>query len=196
MKKNNVLWIFALLMLAFGMSSCSSDEDANFSSGGNGGSDAIADSPTALYAIVSPEGSQVYDIMPSDYAMTLDNIIAVNPETGELVMKDTERIESKAYPLPTQYVIQFYSGELFLFDAKLNSNSCSLVPKGLKFCHILTDKNGLSLFYLEAIRTIYQDGRIEDNTTEQQEWGMKRMYEILQKAGKVTTKIDYDDFQF
>ena len=27
MKKNNVLWVCALLMLAFGMSSCSSDDD-------------------------------------------------------------------------------------------------------------------------------------------------------------------------
>ena len=31
MNKNNVLWIFALLMLAFGMSSCSSDDDTSFS---------------------------------------------------------------------------------------------------------------------------------------------------------------------
>ena len=29
MKKNCVLWIFALLMLAFGMSSCSSDDDSS-----------------------------------------------------------------------------------------------------------------------------------------------------------------------
>ena len=31
MKKNNVLWIFAVLMMAFGMSSCSSDDDTSFS---------------------------------------------------------------------------------------------------------------------------------------------------------------------
>ena len=30
MKKNNVLWIFAVLMVAFGMSSCSSDDDTSF----------------------------------------------------------------------------------------------------------------------------------------------------------------------
>ena len=36
-----------------------------------------------LYAIIKPEGAQLIDIVPSDYVLTLDNIIAVNPETGE-----------------------------------------------------------------------------------------------------------------
>ena len=188
MRKNLILWMGVVMLLV----GCSSDDDANF---GSGDSDAIANSPTALCAIVSLEGSQMYDLIPNDYVMTLDNIIAVNPETGEFKMKDTEKIESKAYPIPTQYIIQFYSGELFLFDAKLNSALSSMLPDGLTFCHMLTDKNGQSLYNLEAIRTFYQDGRVEGNTTEQQEWGMKRMYEILQKAGKVTTKIEYD-FQF
>ena len=181
MRKNLILWMGVVMLLLVG---CSSDDDANF---GSGDSDVIANSPTALYAIVSPEGSQMYDLIPNDYVMTLDNIIAVNPETGEFKMKDTEKIESKAYPIPTQYIIQFYSGEFFLFDAKLNSALSSMLPKG--------DKNGQSLYNLEAVRFSYQDGSVEGNTTEQQEWGMKRMYEILQKAGKVRTKIEYD-FQF
>ena len=189
MRKNLILWMGVVMLLLVG---CSSDDDANF---GSGDSDVIANSPTALYAIVSPEGSQMYDLIPNDYVMTLDNIIAVNPETGEFKMKDTEKIESKAYPIPTQYIIQFYSGEFFLFDAKLNSALSSMLPKGLTFCHMFTDKNGQSLYNLEAVRFSYQDGSVEGNTTEQQEWGMKRMYEILQKAGKVTTKIEYD-FQF
>ena len=189
MRKNLILWMGVVMLLLVG---CSSDDDANF---GSGDSDAIANSPTALCAIVSLEGSQMYDLIPNDYVMTLDNIIAVNPETGEFKMKDTEKIESKAYPIPTQYIIQFYSGEFFLFDAKLNSALSSMLPEGLTFCHMLTDKNGQSLYNLEAVRFFYQDGRVEGNTTEQQEWGIKRMYEILQKAGKVTTKIEYD-FQF
>ena len=192
MRKNLILWMGVVMLLLVG---CSSDDDATFGSGGSGGSDPVANSPRALYAIVKLEEAQLIDIIPSDYAMTLDNIIAVNPETGEFKMKDTEKIESKAYPFPTQYVIQFYSGESFLFEAKLNSSLSSYLPKGLTFCHMFTDKNGQSLYNLEAVRFSYQDGRVEGNTTEQQEWGMKRMYEILQKAGKVTTKIEYD-FQF
>ena len=180
MRKNLILWMGVVMLLLVG---CSSDDDATFGSGGSGGSDPVANSPRALYAIVKPEETQLIDIIPSDYAMTLDNIIAVNPETGEFKMKDTEKIESKAYPFPTQYVIQFYSGESFLFEAKLNSSLSSYLPKGLTFCHMFTDKNGQSLYNLEAVRFSYQDG------------SMKRMYEILQKAGKVRTKIEYD-FQF
>jgi len=188
MKKLSTLWMGAVLMIL--LNSCSNDGDV-----WTGGGVAI-DSPRALYAIVKPEETQLIDIMPNDYAITLDNIIAVNPETGEFKMKDTEKIDSKAYPIPTQYVIQFYSGDSFLFEAKLNSSLSSYLPKGLTFCHMFTDKNGQSLYNLGAVRFFYQDGSVEGNTTEQQEWGMKRMYEILQKAGKITTKIDFDDFQF
>ena len=176
--------IFSLIMVAV-LLPMSCDSDSSTQDG----------SPESLYAVIKPEEGTLIDILPSDYVLTLNDIIAVNPETGEFKMKDTEKIESKAYPIPTQYIIQFYSGEFFLFDAKLNSALSSMLPKGLTFCHMFTDKNGQSLYNLEAVRFSYQDGSVEGNTTEQQEWGMKRMYEILQKAGKVRTKIEYD-FQF
>ena len=149
-----------------------------------------------LYAIIKPEGAQLIDIVPSDYVLTLDNIIAVNPETGEFKVKDTERIDSKAFPIPTQYVILFYSNGSFLFDAKLNSAISSYLPKGLTFCHFLSDKNGLARYDLGATRIVSADGEvIEGNPTGQQEQGMQRMYQILQKAGKIRSNIDYD-FQF
>ena len=149
-----------------------------------------------LYAIIKPEEAQLIDIVPSDYVLTLDNIIAVNPETGEFKVKDTERIDSKAYPIPTQYVILFYSNGSFLFDAKLNSSISSYLPKGLTFCHFLSDKNGLARYDLGATRIVSADREvIEGNPTEQQEQGMQRMYQILQKAGKIRSNIDYD-FQF
>ena len=86
-----------------------------------------------LYAIIKPEGAGLIDVVPSDYVLTLDNIIAVNPETGEFKLKDTERIDSKAFPIPTQYVIMFFSDGSFLFDAKLNSSISSYLPQGLTF---------------------------------------------------------------
>ena len=192
MRKNLILWMGVVMLLV----GCSSDDDATFGSGGSGGNDPVANSPRALYAIVKLEEAQLIDIIPSDYAMTLDNIIAVNPETGEFKMKDTEKIESKAYPFPTQYVIQFYSGESFLFEAKLNSSLSSYLPKGLTFCHGLTDKNGVARYDLVAIR-FNQDGTIggiieEGYLTNQQKQGIKRMYEILQQAGKISANIDYD----
>ena len=128
-----------------------------------------------LYAIIKPEGAQLI---------------------GEFKVKDTERIDSKAYPIPTQYVILFYSNGSFLFDAKLNSSISSYLPKGLTFCHFLSDKNGLARYDLGATRIVSADREvIEGNPTEQQEQGMQRMYQILQKAGKIRSNIDYD-FQF
>ena len=184
-KKNFILCLGAMLMLAFGMSSCSSSDD-------NEGDNNSAN----LYAIIKPEEAQLTDIVPSDYVLTLDNIIAVNPETGEFKVKDTERIDSKAFPIPTQYVILFYSNGSFLFDAKLNSSLSSYLPKGLTFCHYLSDKNGLARYDLGGTRIVSADGEvIEGNPTDQQEQGMQRMYQILQKAGKIRSHIDYD-FQF
>ena len=164
---------------------CSSSDD---NEGGNNSAN--------LYAIIKPEGAQLIDIVPSDYVLTLDNIIAVNPETGEFKVKDTERIDSKAFPIPTQYVILFYSNGSFLFDAKLNSSLSSYLLKGLTFCHYLSDKNGLARYDLGGTRIVSADGEvIEGNPTDQQEQGMQRMYQILQKAGKIRSHIDYD-FQF
>ena len=101
------------------------------------------------------------DIVPSDYVLTLDNIIAVNPETGEFKVKDTERIDSKAFPIPTQYVILFYSNGSFLFDAKLNSSLSSYLLKGLTFCHYLSDKNGLARYDLGGTRIVSADMTLE-----------------------------------
>jgi hypothetical protein len=177
--------IIMTLLAACIFTACSSSDD---NEGGNNSAN--------LYAIIKPEGAQLIDIVPSDYVLTLDNIIAVNPETGEFKVKDTERIDSKAFPIPTQYVILFYSNGSFLFDAKLNSSISSYLPKGLTFCHFLSDKNGLARYDLGATRIVSADREvIEGNPTEQQEQGMQRMYQILQKAGKIRSNIDYD-FQF
>ena len=170
MKKNLILFLGAMLMLAIGMSSCSSSDD------NEGDSNSVN-----LYAIIKPEGAQLTDIVPSDYVLTLDNIIAVNPETGEFKVKDTERIDSNGS---------------FLFDAKLNSSLSSYLLKGLTFCHYLSDKNGLARYDLGGTRIVSADGEvIEGNPTDQQKQGMQRMYQILQKAGKIRSHIDYD-FQF
>ena len=55
-----------------------------------GSSEDIADnySSSDLYAIIKPEDTQQIVIAPGDYVLTLDNIIAVNPETGEFKVKN------------------------------------------------------------------------------------------------------------
>ena len=153
------------------------------------------DSPEALYAIVKPEEAQLIYIIPSDYVITLNDIIAVNPKTGEFKMKNTDRIDSKSFPIPVQYEIVFYSNGERLFSARLNSSLSSYMPHGLTFCHFMTDKNGLARYDFAMTSIMTEDGKIENNPTEEQERGLQRMYDILQKAGKVSSSIDYD-FQF
>ena len=153
------------------------------------------DSPEALYAIVKPEEAQLIDIIPSDYVITLNDIIAVNPKTGEFKMKNTDRIDSKSFPIPVQYEIVFYSNGERLFSARLNSLLSSYMPHGLTFCHFMTDKNGLARYDFAMTSIMTEDGKIENHPTEEQERGLQLMYDILQKAGKVSSSIDYD-FQF
>ena len=162
-----------------------------------GSSEDFADdySSSDLYAIVIPEGAQPTDITPGDHILTLDNIIAVDPETGEFKVRNTERIDSKAFPIPTQHLILFYSKGSLLFEAKLNSVISSYLPTGLTFCHFLTDKKGLARYDLGVTHIVNQDGKVEGMPDEQQQQGMQRMYQILEKAGKTSNNIDYD-FQY
>ena len=183
MKK--LILLFAAAIYSSMFIACSNSDDET----------SAVNSEKTLYAIIKPEGAQLIDIIPSDYVMTLDNIIAVNPETGEFKLKDTERIDSKAYPIPTQYVIQFYSEGIFLFEAKLNSAISRYLPNGLTFCHFMSDKNGLARYDLGATKIINQDGTVEGMPNQQQQQGMRQMYQILKKAGKTSNNISYD-FQF
>ena len=125
MKKYSMLLGLVLMAMLLSMA-CNNDNSV------------LSDSPESLYAIIKPEEAQLIDIIPSDYVLTLNDIIAVNPETGEFKIKNTERIDSKSYPIPVQYVIAFYSNGNFLFSAKLNSSLSSYMPSGLTFCHFLT----------------------------------------------------------
>ena len=89
--------IFSLIMVAV-LLPMSCDSDSSTQDG----------SPESFYAVIRPEEGTLIDILPSDYVLTLNDIVAVNPETGEFKMKNTERIDLKSYPIPVQYVIMFY----------------------------------------------------------------------------------------
>ena len=141
-----------------------------------------------LYAVIRPEGSQLTNITPDDYVMTLDNIVAVNPKSGEFVVRNTERIDTVAYPKRGRYIIMFYANDSLLFDAKLISSLESTLHSGLTFCHYDSDKNGFSRYMLYEIPIVNQDGKIEDKSDQQQQQGKQRMYQILEKAGK-TSKV-------
>ena len=174
--------IFSLIMVAV-LLPMSCDSDSSTQDG----------SPESLYAVIKPEEGTLIDILPSDYVLTLDNIIAANSETGEFKLQNTDRIDSKAFPIPTQNIIYFYSKGQLLFSAKLNSAISSYLPMGLTFCHLLTDKKGLARYDLEPTRFVQADGTVfEGDVTPQQSQGIQQMYQILKKAGKLKDKIEYD----
>ena len=85
----------------------------------------------------------------------------------------------------------FYSGNSFLFEAKLNSAISSALSTGLNFCHLFTDASGMARYDLEPISLI--NGKVsKGNSTDQQKKGIQRMYDILRKARKIDYHIDYD----
>ena len=146
-----------------------------------------------FYAVIKPEGTQLTNITPKDYVMTLDNIVAVNPKSGDFVVKNTERIDTIAYPKRARYIIMFYSKDSLLFDAKLISALESSLPSGLTFCHYVSDESGLSRYMLIPFEN--HDGKREDKSDQKQQQGIQRMYQILKKVGKTSGNINYD-FQF
>ena len=143
-----------------------------------------------FYAVIRPGGSQLTNITPNDYVMTLDNIVAVNPKSGEFVVRNTEKMDTVAYPKWERYIIMFYSKDSLLFDAKLISSLESTLPSGLTFCHYGSDKNGLSRYMLYEIPIVNHDGKIGEKSDRQQQQSIQRMYQILEKAGKTSNNID------
>ena len=177
--------ILAALFLGTTVTGCTSDDEQ----------ESVVYDDSELYAIVKPEGAQLIDIIPQDYVLTLNNIIAVNPEKGEFKLKNTGRIDSVAFPIPTQYVIQFYTKGSFLFEAKLTSILSSTASSGLTFCHFLSDKNGVARYDLYNTKYIQENGTISGEISKEQEQGVLRLYQILGKHGKTSRGIDYD-FQY
>lgn len=139
-----------------------------------------------FYAIIRPERSQLINITPNDYVMTLDNNVAVNSKSGEFVVKNTERIDTVAYPKWGRFIIMFYLNDSLLFDAKL----ISTLSSGQTFCHYGSDKNGLSRYMLYEIPIVNHDGKMENKSDQQQQHGIQRMFQILEKAGKTSNNIN------
>ena len=89
MKKNCVLWIFALLMLAFGMSSCSSDDDS--SPAADDSSPAEEDSAPATEKSVVGYWQLVGEFNGTQQKPLTDVIVAKFGEDGELTYYENGR---------------------------------------------------------------------------------------------------------
>lgn len=168
------------------MTSCTSDDDAIESMDG---------SDEELYAIIVEPNKQLIDITPQDYVLTLNDIVAYNPETGEMKVKGGERISEKAFPVPTQWSILFYSKGKLLFTAKLNSVISSTIGgSGLIFEHWWgPDKDGYSRFKLEQIRIVDEKGRVLDGDLSYSEKvGLALFESILKSYGRINNNITWD----
>ena len=168
------------------MTSCTSDDDAV---------ESLSGPDDELYAIIVDPNEQLIDITPQDYVLTLNDIVAYNPENGEMKVKGGERISEKAIPVPKQWSIRFYSKGKLLFTAKLNSVISSTIGgPGLIFEHWWgPDKDGYSRFKLEQIRIVDEKGRVLDGDLSYSEKaGLAQFEQILKTYGKINKDITWN----
>lgn len=180
MKKNLIICVFTMLA-AMDFSSCSSDEPSYPS--------VLTDED--LYAVIPPSDEQPSDYTVDDVVFRLSQIEAYDAERCMLKVKVTKtktEMESFFYPSQTIY---FYSRGELLFSAKTYNVSSSTLVAGLQLWW-LVDKSGYSGFQFEQVRIQQQDGTYDGELTDQQRQGFARMEQILQKAGKSNSDINWD----
>lgn len=168
------------------MTSCTSDDDAV---------ESLSGPDDELYAIIVDPNEQLIDITPQDYVLTLNDIVAYNPENGEMKVKGGERISEKAFPVPKQWSIRFYSKDKLLFSANLNSIISSIIGgPGLTFEHWWgPDKDGYSRFKLDIIRIVDEKGRVlEGDLSNSEKAGLAQFEQILKTYGKINKDITWN----
>ena len=183
--RNKIRCLVMLLMgIPMALTSCNSNDN-------DGGEIVICPSAAVIKAVVAQENVPLIDITEKDIVLSIDNIVACNPETGEFKLKDVKRIEESAYPLPTQKVIRFYADERFLFEAKLNCAISSYLPSGLTFTHWWTDADGCAKFELNT-NVLGNGENAEGELTLEQRQNIEQLYQILKNYGLATDQIDYN----
>jgi hypothetical protein len=119
--------------------------------------------------------------------LTMDNILAYNPESGYMKLKDVGEINEVAYPLPEQHRIAFYSADKCLFSALLNSSLSSFWGgSGLIFMHMFDNSDNTSYYQLMNMVITDQEGVVHGELTEQEKQGLEQLKQILSREGKVT----------
>lgn len=143
-----------------------------------------------FFAVITEPNVIPSNITAEDYVLTLDDIVAYNPDTGRMKIKDGEKIAEKSYPVPTQYRIHFYMGDDPLFSALLNNLLSSLVGgSGLMLYYDIKGRSDYS--YLTLTQNLILDDKgniLEGELTEQEQRGLNAFENMLRNAGKLTTK--------
>ena len=188
MKRNNILWLVAILIPTTLCGSCSSDDDSTTPAETTTRSVSIAD--RSLYAIARQSSDAIIQHKAEMPVFSLSDIESYNPKTGEIKFKDIAFDKELFYDIACKYRVYFYAGDDLLFDARTVSwlSSAGYFDELTFQCDIYGPSDGLknSRFFL----SYGYPGPIDGDETikelmKKNEAGMERFVSILRKAGKI-----------
>ena len=190
MKRNNILWLVAILFSTTLCCSCSSnDDDSTTSAKTATRSVSIAD--RSLYAIARQSSDAIIQYKAEMPVFSLSDIESYNPKTGEIKFKDIAFDKELFYDIACKYRVYFYAGDDLLFDALTVSwfSSVGYFDQLTFQCDFYgPSDDGLknSRFFLSYgyPGTIDGDETIKE-LMKKNAAGMERFISILSKAGKI-----------
>ena len=189
MKRNNILWLVAILISTTLCGSCSSDDDSTTPVETTTRNTSIAD--RSLYAIARQSSDAIIRHKAEMPVFSLSDIESYNPKTGEIKFKDIAFDKELFYDIACKYHIYFYAGDDLLFDALTVSwfSSAGYFDQLTFQCDFYGPSyDGLknSRFFLSYgyPGTIDGDETIKE-LMKKNEAGMERFVSILRKAGKI-----------
>lgn len=189
MKRNNILWLVAILISTTLCGSCNSDDDSTTSAKTATRSVSIAD--RSLYAIARQSSDAIILHKAEMPVFSLSDIESFNPKTGEIKFKDIAFDKELFYDIACKYRVYFYAGDDLLFDARTVSwlSSAGYFDELTFQCDIYgPSDDGLknSRFFLSYgyPGTIDGDETVKE-LMKKNEAGMERFISILRKAGKI-----------
>ena len=188
MKRNNILWLVAILISTTLCGSCSSDDDSTTPAETTTRSASIAD--RSLYAIARQSSDAIIQYKAEMPVFSLSDIESFNPKTGEIKFKDIVFDKELFYDIACKYRVYFYAGDDLLFDARTVSwlSSAGYFDELTFQCDIYGPSDGLknSRFFLSYgyPGTIDGDETVKE-LMKKNEAGMERFVSILRKAGKI-----------
>ena len=148
-----------------------------------------------LFGMVVEPGKQLIDILPSDWALTFEDIVAYNPDTRLMKVRKNERtakIAARAYPIPTQYRLDLYLNDHKLFGALLNSTISSFSGGTGLMCYFAIGNDAYDYYYLSQNVVKDNQGNVtEGELTEVEKAGLRTFEQLLSDHGKCDKSLDW-----
>lgn len=146
--------------------------------------------PSYLWAVIQTTGAPEPDghFAPSDSVITIGNIESFDPTDSTFYFRDTEYLDSVAFPTPP-HEIYFFNQNQLLFKANLSAiHSSHFVPAPVLMKEMIYDgPQGLSVYKLHLPQH-YTGSLTDDANNEQQSKGFTQMLNILGRSGRLVIK--------